>query len=240
MRAAHVNLVNQFEDNYSKCCFRVPPLVHENDGTIVSGATGAVNNMAIAGTAFEYHIKGAGQTITTPVIAAGGLDVSLDQTDDEGLEITQGITARNPTAFTVGTDAFYAKCKFSIADVSGTDDCAFGFRKTAAYTAAIDDYTDFAVLNVISGDITIETALNNAATTTTDTTNNSADGETHTLEVWVTSAGVVTYKIDGAAPTTVAAFTFDSGDVVIPFFYFLHAADVAGAVLLQEWEAGLQ
>jgi hypothetical protein len=115
-----------------------------------------------------------------------------------------------------------------------------GFRKAAAYTANIDDYTDFAVLNVISGDIYIETADDNAATTSTDTTDNWADGASKTLEVYVSAAGVVTYKIDGVAPTTTAAFTFDNGDTVVPFFYFLHAADVAGSVLLESWECGLQ
>ena len=91
-----------------------------------------------------------------------------------------------------------------------------------------------AVLNVISGDITIETILNAASTTSTDTTDNWADTATHSLKVKVTSAGVVTYLIDGTAPSTTAAFTFDSGEVVTPFFYFIHASDVAGAVVLQK------
>ena len=49
--------------------------------------------------------------------------------------------------------------KFAIADVSDTDDCAFGFRKVEAYQANIDDYDEMAALNVISGDIKIETIL---------------------------------------------------------------------------------
>jgi hypothetical protein len=50
---------------------------------------------------------------------------------------------------------------------------------------------------------------------------------------------VVTYKIDGAAPSVTAAFTFDSGDTLIPFFYFLNDTDLAGAVELVEWHAGV-
>jgi hypothetical protein len=58
--------------------------------------------------------------------------------------------------------------------------------------------------------------------------------------VYVSAAGVVTYKIDDAAPTATAAFTFDSGDVVVPFFHLLHDATTPGAVYLQSWECGLQ
>lgn len=210
-------------------------------GAAATGATGDLNLLNLGANNFEYHIKGAGQTIIIPVLGSGGLDVSLDQTADEGIEITQGITGYGKHGFTIGTsEAFYAKLKFSIADVSGTDDCAFGFRKAAAYQAAIDNYTDMAALNVISGNITIETIDDNAATTSTDTTDDWADTETHTLEVYVSKAGVVTYKIDGEAPTTTAAFTFDDADVVVPFFYFLHDTDLAGAVVLKEWEVGYQ
>jgi hypothetical protein len=221
--------------------FETRPLAAKANGAgACTGTAGDTNIMAFPwGNVFEYHIKGT-QTIVCPVIGTNGLDVGLDQTDDDGVEVTMGITALSPLAFVVGTDpAFFVRLKFSIADVSGTDDCAVGFRKAEAYQAAIDNYDEGAFLNVISGDIKIETILNNGATTTTDTTDNWADGETHTLEVHVSAAGVVTYKIDGDAPTTTAAFTFDSGEVVVPFFYYLHTTDVAGAIELIEFECGL-
>ena len=97
-----------------------------------------------------------------------------------------------------------------------------------------------AVLNVISGNITIETILNNGDTTSTDTTENWADTASHTLEVYVSAAGVVTYKIDGTTPSTVAAFTFATGEVVVPFFYFLNHTDIAGNVILTHFECGPQ
>ena len=204
------------------------------------GSTNSVNVMALEENIFEYHIKGT-QTILAPVLAAGGLNVGMDQTDNDGVEISQGITSRSRAAFVVGTDAFYAKCKFSIATVAGTDDCAFGFRTAEAYQANLDDYNNMAALNVIAGAIKIETIDDNAATTTTDTTNAWADGETHTLEVRVGADRAVTYLIDGVAPTVTAAFSIDAGDVVVPFFFMLQAnAAQTGVVLLQEWEVGLQ
>jgi len=216
-----------------------PVCVADLGGGAATGTAGDVNFMALGGHVFEYSPKGT-QTIVGPVRTATGLNVSLDQTDNDGVEITLGILSRGPNVFTCGTDgAFSFSLKFSIADVSGTDDCAVGFRKAEAYQANIDDYDEMACLNVISGDIKIETILNNGATTTTDTTNDWADGETHTLKVKVSAARAVTYEIDGAAPIVTAAFTFDSGEVVVPFFFFLHAADVAGEVNLIEWKSGL-
>ena len=215
------------------------PVTAKKGGGAVAGATGEEDLMIFEENIFEYHILGAGQTLLAPVFKAGGLDIGLDQAADEGCEVSQGILSRSRAAFTVGTDAFYAKCKFSIETVAGTDDCAFGFRKAEDYQANIDDYDEMAALNVIAGDIKIETILNNAATDTTDTTDAWADGETHTLEVYVDLLGQVTFKIDGAAPTVTASFTFDSGEAVVPFLYMLNHTGGAGAVLLKEWECGL-
>ena len=222
--------------------FQTSPVTAKAAGGAASGTAGHVNVMALANNVFEYSPKGT-QTITAPVINAGGLNISMDLTDNDGVEITQGITTRCPTAFKVGTSpAFYFKARLKIADVSGTDDCAVGFRKAEAYQANIDDYNDMACLNVISGDITTETILNDAATVTTDTTDDWADAAEKTLEVYVSATGVVSYKIDGAAPTAVAAtpFAFAEDEIVVPFLFFLHASDVAENTLLVSWECGLQ
>lgn len=179
--------------------------------------------------------------IVTVSEGISGLDIGMTQTDDVGVELCPGILNANHMAFKIGeANAFFFRVKFSIADVSGTDDCAIGFRKVEAYQANIDDYTDIAVLNVISGDIKIETILAGAATVTTDTTQNWADTEVHQLEVFVSSTGVVTYTIDNVAPVVTAAYTFTNNLYVVPFFYFLNSADLAGAVVIQEWECGYQ
>lgn len=203
-----------------------------------TGTTGDTNLMKTEQYAWEYHIKGAGQTIVAPVWSSAGLDIGLDQADDEGMELTMGITSRCKRAFTIGTDEpFFAEASFSIADVSGTDDCAFGFRKAAAYAANIDDYTDMAALNVISGTVTIETILNNAATTSTSTGVTTTDGATVTLRVEVDKNGRCRWFVNGTE-STAASFTFDSGDVVVPFLFFLNSADLAGAVNLKTWKVG--
>lgn len=230
-----------WDEKYIYENFKQNPVTAKVGGGAAGGTAGDENVLILPTTAFEYHILGT-QTILAPKITADGLDMgSMDQTADDGLELNHGVLSSQIPSFTVGTDAaFFLRARFSIADVSGTDDCAIGFRKVEANQANIDDYADMAVLNVISGDIKIETIVGSAATTTTDTTDNWADTETHELRVLVSDAGVVTYQIDGAAPTTTAAYTFTDGLNVMPFFYFLQDTDIAGAVPLMEWECGYQ
>ena len=221
--------------------FKTQPIATQTDGSIASGTSGETNVMVFPNANLEYVIKGT-ETLTVPALSTTGLNVALDQAVDEGLEISDGITAISPAAFVVGTDKFYARLQFSIATVAGTDDCAFGFRKAEASQANLDDYDEMAVLNVISGDIKTETILNGGGTTTTDTTDDWADAETHELEVSVALDGTVSYKIDGAAPTAVAAtdFKFDADEVVVPFFFMLQAnAAQTGEVNLKHFEYGL-
>ena len=220
--------------------FETNPVTAKIAGGAATGTAGDENVMAFEDNIFEYHILGT-QTILAPSLAALGLNIAMDVANaDDGVEISQGITARSRSAFVIGTDAFYFKATFYLTDVSGTDDCAVGFRTAEAYQAAIDDYNNMAALNVISGAIYIETIDDNDATVPTDTTDTWADLASHTLAVYVDVNGIVTYKIDGAAPTTTAAFTWDDGDTVVPFFYFIHAGDFAEATYLTSWECGLQ
>jgi hypothetical protein len=75
--------------------------------------------------------------------------------------------------------------------------------------------------------------------TETDTGDTLADGTTTIWEVLVSSAGVVTYKIDGSAPSATAAFTFDDGDFVTPFMHHLSGGS-PGAITLQNLTHGRQ
>jgi len=222
---------------YDPC--NLEPVSAAVGGGAATGTAGDQNIMMMGPNPYEYSPKGT-QTILAPKLGAAGLDVNMDQTDNDGVEIVPGTNSLiSRYAFTIGTDPeFEFRLSFSIADVSGTDDCLMGFRKVQAYQANVDDYTDMAAFNVESGDIKIETILNNAATTTTDTTDNWADAATHELKVRVRKDGSCQFFIDGAAPTVTAAFTFDSGDVVVPFFFLLNSSDVAGAVQWLDLEVG--
>lgn len=230
----------RFDADYTYEKFQTAPVCTENDGTAASGTAGATNVAAFENNTFEYFMIGT-QTLVAPTISADGLLASLDLTENDGVEYSQGITARSKSAFTIGTSpAFFLKVGLLVADVSGSDICAVGFRKAAqAYQAAFADYTDKATLSKKNGDIYTITALNNAADVETDTTLNWTDATAKVLEVYVSDTGVVTYKVDGVTATG-AAFTFDDGDVVIPFLHILHDATTPGAIHIQSWECGLQ
>lgn len=232
-----------WDNQYTFENFVQNPTVSALGGGASSGTTGAVNIMQFPYSDFEYQIKGT-QTITAPVIASvaegvTALNNEMDQTDNDGVEICAGILSSNPNAYKIASVApFFFRARVSLATVTNTDDCAFGFRLAEAYQANIDDYNDMAVLNVITGDIKIETILNGAATVTTDTTQNFTNGTTVDLKVSVDETGAVTYTIDGQPPTVTAAYSFRSGIYVVPFHFFLHSASAAVGIRILEWECG--
>jgi hypothetical protein len=216
-----------------------------NTGAAPAGTDTGINLMSCQeGEIMEVYNIGT-QTIIAPRMAASGLLVSLDLTDNEGCEYNWGTRANSKHAYTINTDpAFYLEWRFTLADVTGCDPVGIGFRIQEANNSTLESYTDFCWIGVSETDnsalISLKTRLNSGAVTTTDTTDAWADGETHTLKVLVSGAGVVTYEIDGAAPTATAAFTFDSGDVVMPFFHGLHGTTSPGAWHWVWCKAGLQ
>lgn len=368
-----VMLADGTKDTYET--FNEPILQQNGAGAAPTGTTNDVNYFFTGKHRFQWHVKGTQTIVHFPWAVATGLTISQDLVDNDGTEITQGITSASKVAMTAGTDRFYFQAKIKIADVSGADDVLAGWRKAEAYQAAVDSYDEMAALNVIGGDVTIETILNNGTTAATDTTVDIADGEyailrvehdhtvgltraialatdlrtkynahcadaTHhttladaanlvtaavptTLATLITlvtqmltkydahegdselantwlyheaqeagnvslvstaapttlplciarlndlkakftahdadttthgaagghacttaDAGSMTVKVGAnsatiAVPGTVAAFTFDDGEVVVPFVYFLHATTAPGLAYLQHWEVGL-
>ena len=228
--------------------FQDAPLVllSGNAPALPTGATGTVNLMSFRDFAMEQFILGAGQTIIAPVMDATGLLVSGDLTATEGFEYNWGAARSNSRhAFTIGTSAaFFLEWKFTVADVSGAAPYMIGFRKAEANNATLTSYTDYAMIGLDAvaavGNVVLKTELNAGGTTNTDTTDAWNDAESHTLKVLVSAAGVVTYEIDGGAPSVTAAFTFDNADVVVPFMRLEHQAGAPGAVHWETVKVGFQ
>lgn len=203
-----------------------------NTGGAPTGVTGDVNLMAVReGIIMEQFILGAGQTIIAPRMDTNGLLVSLDLTVAEGAEYNFGAGRTNsPLAFTIGTSpAFMFELRFRINDMDGAAPYIFGFRKSEANNATFANYTDYVGIGMNAGtsatNIVIYDELNSGGQTITNTTDLwGGDGTTNTLTVLVSAAGVVTYLINGLAPTATHAFTFDNGDVVCPYIRIEHSA----------------
>lgn len=227
--------------------FNANPILQSavNTGAAPTGATGDTNVMQCQdGVTMEQFILGAGQTIIAPRLEDDGLLVSLDLTDNEGAEYYFGHTTRAKHAYEVGSaGAFFVEASFKVADCGGCDPLWLGFRILGAPNADYTTYTDAGVIGLHSTTVAdfavIGSNLNAAGWAYVDTTDAWADGESHTLRVDVSAAGVVTYLIDGAAPSTTQALTFDTGDTVIPFIHMLHGAATPGAIHLQELACGL-
>ncbi len=224
----------------------------QSDGSIFSGATGEINQWGFrCGNTLAVHAIGT-QTLLAPALATTGLNVSGDQTNNDGWAIrgrsVASLGTLNKDYFTVGTSgAFFFKVKFSIADVSGVDDLRCGFAKVEAHNASPDALDELAALHVVSGDIKTTTIINNASTVTTDLTSGGGDGAgnfaddgVHEFTINVSDAGAVTYLIDGATPAGAVAYTFDDGEVVTPYWFHRHDSDVGGAIIWQTFEFGLQ
>lgn len=234
--------------------FSCRPQFSKSDGNgAATGATGDINVIATNRGVYEWHVKGAGQTILVPsfdVTNGKGLDWAQDNTNTEGHEVAFSpniVTAngdRGHLAFVIGTDDdFFVRCKYLSSDWSGVNPIALGFRKVQAYDTALANYTDYAVVKAVgsgtTGSLRLETNLNGGTAATTNTTQTKADDVAATFEVRVKKSGSVKFLIDGAAPTVdVSDFVFDSGDIVIPFSFFLHGADVANNLWYQEFECG--
>lgn len=210
--------------------------------------------------AFEEHLSVVETTGTAtynwPYASANGLEVPLIAATGtagiRGCEISNGILSTSPLAFTVGsflTDKIFFEAKVKIADISSLGQMFVGFRKAEAYQADPDNYDELCALHVgetggtvADGQINIAKILNNAATTYVDTTlADWADAGEHTLRVEVKNNGVAEFLYDGAAPTVTTSFTFDSGEVIVPFLFAeTPAASTNGdpGISITSWKCG--
>ena len=225
-------------------------------------AQGAEIPMLINGKHFEQHLAVVESTGTAlyamPVNTAAGISIPLiaanAQDGIQGAEITNGILANGVQTHTVGSllagKKVFIEVGLTIVDISDLGQLFVGFRKAEAYQADPDSYDELAAMHVgetgatvADGQINIATILNNASTTYTDTTlTDWADAGAHTLRVEVLDTGRVAFLYDGAEPTVVPAFSFDSGEVIIPFLYY----ETVGAssngdpgIVITSYEAGI-
>jgi hypothetical protein len=223
--------------------FQVQPISAHVAGGAALGTTGANNVLYTANAQYEWNVLGT-QTILAPSLDTFGLNLVQDAAvATDGMEMCIGQTALSPFAFTIGSDAaFFMTFVFKVEDASGTNPGIIGFRKVQAFNATLSSYTDFVAIGIVgtAANLEIETQLNSGGVTTTDTTQTVADGAVTALTINVDSSGVVTYQINYAGPVVTAAFTFDSGDVVIPFIRFEQAADITTQFSTNYLEIGYQ
>lgn len=225
--------------------FQVNPVTSKVGGGAATGAAGDNNVLFSQFGQYEWNVIGT-QTILAPSLDAFGLNLVQDAAvAGDGIELCAGQTALCPYSFTTNQDAaFFLQAVFSVQDVSGANPLIIGFRKVQAFNATLSSYTDFVSIGIVGtsnpNKIEIQTNLASAGVVTTDTTQTVADASVTQLKIMVSSTGVVTYQLNYATPTVIAAFTFAASTIVIPFIRFTQAADLTTQASCNYLECGFQ
>ena len=222
--------------------FTVNPVTSAVGGGAATGVAGDNNVLFTQFGQYEWNVIGT-QTILAPKLDTFGLNLVQDNTAADGIELCVGQTILSPCAFTINQDAaFFVQAVFKVQDVSGINPLILGLRKAQAFDATLANYTDFAAIGIVgtAAKIQTETQLNTGGVVTTDSTQTATDGSIIQFKIKVSSTGVVTYEYNYAQPTVVAAFQFDSGDVVIPFIRSVEAADITTQASINYFEMGFQ
>jgi hypothetical protein len=229
--------------------FTAIPVMSANTGGVAVVTQGHINLWAFPqwGAYFEAYNTVALQVIAPALSATAGQGLNLDSATDANsaiIEITEGNNVNSKNAFVTGTSpAFYVKAGFNINTLADVANVIVGFRAIQSYQAtSLATYTDYATIGVhgAAGEIELQTQKASGGQTTTDTTQAISAGANFTVEVKVSSGGVVTYLLNGSAPTTVAAYTFTASTNVIPFIYYAAASGGHAEVDLVSYQCGLQ
>lgn len=226
--------------------FNQSPLVQSNvnTGGVPTGVAGDINLIHLQdGSVMEEFVITA-QAILAPRMTATGLEIGGDQIATNGWEYNWGVDANRRFAFVSQTSpAFFIEARLDVATVANVAHLWLGFRINAANNANYALYTDgaFIGLHPATNPATaiIAQSLNGPGWAYTNTTDAFANATPITLRVNVSAAGVITYQINGAAPTAIPAVqTFDAADVIIPSLIIVQGAAAFTPVKLISLKVG--
>jgi hypothetical protein len=221
----------------------VPSAIHTIAGLVYSASAQQLDIGYFGPHAFIFA-QATAQTIL-PTMGSNGLDISGDEVNGESYEMFAGILGASGRPAVVGYDpAFYFCATVQTEDASGTNELKVGWRSaTQTQSATYTDYLNYAWVGIHSTDTTDPAPIfvqtgNDDTDTSTSTGNTLADATATELCTLVSAAGVVTYTINGTAPTTTAAMTFDDGDSLIPVIIVQQGSDVTATMEILSWEVG--
>lgn len=190
------------------------------NGTVAGGITAFPAGNQAAEVDLIVDPKGSGvlemynttaQTLFPVFTDGSGLEIALDQVDNESVEyVPGGNSAVNPYRCLVGTDpSVFIRATVEFDDASFSDQMLIGYRKQEAYAVPTSflstgdgTYTDFAGIGFAHAKAnpnivyTATDAANSGSTTTKSTLFSVADNDIVTFEVRVVGAKVV-YLING-------------------------------------------
>jgi len=233
-----------------------PDLVEHS--TVAQVGAGDINTIYVGGYPWQYFVNGAFAGQAPQVIHnANGLALSIDAANDDGIEfapilaetiaLVAGVhdgsiaaPARTVNGFTARTDDMFLRVRMRVEDVSALDFLSLGFRRANQLPqTTLGAYTDYFVMNLNNGTSETRSRLNSGTESVTVSTETVADAGTVIYEVRVNRAGVAQGLVNGALVAAgQSGFTFDSADLLIPFFLAQADGTDGGAVELSLWEQG--
>ena len=201
-------------------------------------------NIAFAGQAPQVTHNIDGLLLSTDATASDGIEFApiLARVATSVAGVHDGAIVKPSRAidtFKSQTDDMFVRAKFLVEDVSALDFCGVGFRQSELPVADPTTYTDYFFVNLNNGTAETRNRLNSGTESVQISTETVADAGAVTFEVRVNKAGKARAYVNGAViATEIAGFTFDSGDLLIPFFFTQQDSADGGAVALQLWEQG--
>lgn len=222
------------------------PLVIKSTGAAASTSQGDTNIWSVGSGLLMECFNTISTTSANPVLsttAAFGLNINnVVAKVSGGIELTEGALLNSKSQFVAQTSAaFYVQASFNVNTTASCTEFFVGFRKAQAYNATLTNYTDYATIGVhgTAAKLQIQSQIGSGGNVVTDTTQTITAVTTFTLRVNVSSAGVVTYLINGAAPSATAAYTFSALNVV-PFIWYQTPAGGNAEANFISYQCGLQ
>ena len=177
----------------------------------------------------------------TPAATAVGIDLTGGSPgDNDEWTATWGQIVGTGGPLIPGTTPAWEACvTLKIEDVSGTDGCWLAVTSTGAHadlSSGDPNYTSYAAIGAVSGAIYVS----DHTTGGTDTTNTWADAAQKEICILGTAASVITYTIDGVAPSATDAHTLGDGVPHVMRVQCLNAGDIANKVELSAGHFALQ
>jgi len=240
---------------YAYDSFSQEPLVWQKPpatgvSAIVAG-TDATENMFFTGAhSFEYRLIGTASDVQAPILASdGGYDIKLDaDTLGDGVEINfGGLKWGHPRNYDPSAEDFFARILLITDDASGVD-IVFGFRKMAAYQAALTGYVDIAGIEVLGDDSSTTAAFtvvsNLGASGSTDYVSTAISAtpleDATAVELEVRSIGnKAHFYVNGREYASDLQPAWAASEKVSPILRFLQTTDLAGQVKMLAFECGL-
>lgn len=236
------------------------PIFAKATNAIATAADNQEDYFRVNGHYFEWIQTGA-STALMPTVAATGWTLPIDNTDGEGLEITQGMLANQaPMRFTTGTDAFFIEFVLYVGTVTTQDVIGGGFRELGAYT----DITTPALMNSVYDSKLAVYTNDNAGTLQCTSSVNNVDTQTAlahaaiapatwmavrvavtaaragTIQIGTSLASAAAAKAALAADANQAAVTVENAQTWVPYLVVVNTGAIGVSdVQLVTYECGL-